>query len=116
MSHGHFSTSGSPYRLDPKSAFYREQEEARREVEHTERAARWIAGKLGGQHYATRAEMERAVVWLVETMQGGPCDDAMRGTITRACVALWMGQVDRDAFYRPCVTRSESGIRFTAAA
>lgn len=114
MAHGHFSHHG-PYAYDERAAFYRQQDDERRQRELTDRAARWIASKMAGHQFDTLAALERAVIDLVTTMQDGEPDDAMRATITRACVALWMGEVTRDAMYRLCVVKSETGVTFTAA-
>jgi hypothetical protein len=115
MAYGRFTTSGvtSPNTFDQgKAAFYRQQEESRREQEHAERSARWIAGKLAGHQYDTLAGMEAAVVEYVTEWQGDAPDDEMMGTIHRACVLLWMGEVDRDSYFRKAVERNANGVTF----
>jgi len=113
---GSFNGINSPWTVDhAREQFYREQEEQRRRTEHTERSARWIAGKLVGQEFTSLADLERATVHVVETIQGGPVDEEMAATIKRACVLLFMGLVDRDSMYRRTVERQGDTVRFTAA-
>ena len=113
MSNGHFSTSG-PYRLDPRTEFYRAQDEERRVTELTERAARWLAGKLSGHSYDSLDALQRAAAEVVETWR--PIDDELAGVVRRAVVLLWVGRVDRDLMYRRCVELTHDGITFNRVA
>jgi hypothetical protein len=52
------------------------------------------------------------VVEYVTEWQGDAPDDEMMGTIHRACVLLWMGEVDRDSYFRKAVERNANGVTF----
>ena len=116
MAHGHFNTSGSPYRIDPKTAFYRAQDEERRVTELTERTAQWLAGKLSGHSYDSLDALQRAATEVVEDWEMGELDDTMAKIVRSACVLLWVGRVDRDSRYCRCDELDARGITFNRVA
>jgi hypothetical protein len=86
MAHGHFSTSGA-YRTDPRTEFYRRQEEARRIAERAVRAEFWLMLRIDGQHFPTEDAMRLACTEIV--LRHRAIDDEIATLIRIACASLW---------------------------
>lgn len=98
-----------------RAAFYRKQEQERRERDLAERAARWLAGTLGGLEFQSLAGLEE-IALQAATHWHGEITEEQATAIRRACTLLWLGEVTRDASFRLTVSRTEGGLRFVAAA
>jgi hypothetical protein len=95
-----------------KAAFYREQEQQRRERELTERVAGAIAGGLGGREFTTLVELHLAAHAWVQSQRDMTSEIEL--ATARAAVLLWLGKHDRDSRYRRCVEKVGNVIRFVA--
>jgi hypothetical protein len=87
MAQGHFSTSGA-YRTDPRTEFYRQQDEQRRITERAVRAEMWLLPRLEGQQFASVDAMRATVVEMATTLYT-QLDDELATVITMACASLW---------------------------
>lgn len=87
MSNGHFSTSG-PYTVDPRTAFYHQQDEARRVRERCVRAELWLADRMQGKTFPNETAMREAVTNLAVIL-GYSLDDELTVVINTAVASLW---------------------------
>jgi hypothetical protein len=86
MAQGHFSTSGA-YRTDPRTEFYRQQDEQRRIAERAVRAEFWLAQHIEGQRFPTEDALRTAATEIALRHNG--MDDEIATVIRWACAALW---------------------------
>jgi hypothetical protein len=86
MAQGHFSTSGA-YRTDPRTEFYRQQEDQRRMTERAVRAEFWLMIRIDGQKFATEDALRLACTEIV--MRHRAIDDEIATLIRMACASLW---------------------------
>lgn len=119
MANGHFSTAGA-YRVDPKTAFYRQQDEDRRLQERVARAAHWFSLRVVDKRFDSIEQLRSACVALAETLYGGQMDDETAEVVSKAVTTLWLGRVQwalfREPIVRAEVTEEPHTVRFVVAA
>ncbi len=85
--HGHFSTAGA-YRADPKTEFYRRQDEERRIRDRASRAEFWLMQRFAGKRFSSEDQL-RAVATDLAVELYRVVDDELATVIRMACASMW---------------------------
>jgi hypothetical protein len=119
MANGTFNGVASPYVRDwEREEFYRQQEESRRERDHTLRAAQWFAGQLVGLPLHSEQQTHTLCRELAETMYGDRVSD-LTTVIRKAATLCWLAEVQRattDPLPVPEVTEQPRTVIYRPAA
>jgi hypothetical protein len=119
---GHtFNSAGfGPYSFDhQREAFYRQQEQERKERDHVLRAAQWFAGQLVGLPLTSLEQTYALCRELAETRYGRDRVEAMAVVVRKAATLCWLAEVQRattDPLPVPEVTEQPRTVTYRPAA